>query len=386
MRLPRTLASYVLRETVLYTALGLFVTTTVLVSRNALRHLDELVSAGASFDHALTVIACLALALATYAVPVAFLFGVLLATSRLAGDAEIVALRSCGVGVHQLVAPVAVLGLVVTGITAFLTTDVEHRAQRRLRLVVQTLAADGKLLEAGEFRRVGERVLHVKRRTPDGGLEGVMIADASTPSRPLLIFAESGELVVDPAHDAVTLHLERGDIHIEPPTREASGAAVRADADHYRRIGFESFDYALASGELLGASLSALRPREMTAAELREAIARAEAGEPLTDLRRQDPVYYRLQLERRAALPVAPLLFALVGVPLAAGRKRGGRSWSVFLCAAVAFGYYALLTLGQGLALRGEISATAALWLPNAACAAAAVLLLWRSNRVAAAA
>jgi hypothetical protein len=253
-------------------------------------------------------------------------------------------------------------------------------------------------------------------------LEGVLIADRSAPERPLLIFAETGELTWNARSDALSLLLRRGDIHMEPtrepsrepsrepmrepmgeptleperePTRAAWGgpgpesgreglrAAASPSVRHrYRRIEFESFDYVLEAEQLLGVSLSALRPREMTAAELRSAIARAEAGDPLAELRRRDPVYYRLHLQRRLALPVAPVLFALVGVPLAVRRNRGGRSWGVFTCALVAFAYYALLTLGQGLALDGTVSAAAALWLPNLVFAAVALGVLWRSNRV----
>jgi len=386
MRLPRTLAKYVLREVLQYSLLGLLLITTVLVSRNALRHLDALLSADASGEDVLTVIACLAIALATYAIPVAFLFGVLLAIRRIATDVEIVAMHSCGIGTRSLVLPVAALGVVIAGITAFLTNDIEHRAQRRLRLLVQTLAAEGRLIEPGDFRRVGERVLHVKRRRSDGVLEGVLIADRSDPERPLLIFAETGELMWNEQNDALHLLLRRGDIHIEPP-HGAQRETVRAAAsdrpiDRYRRIEFASFDYRIEAEKLLGVSLSALRPREMTAAELRSAITRAEAGDPLTDLRRRDPVYYRLHLQRRLALPVAPVLFALVGVPLAIRRDRGGRSWSVFTCALVAFVYYALLTFGQGLALDGVLSAAAALWLPNGAFAVFALGVLWNSNRV----
>ena len=58
-----------------------------------------------------------------------------------------------------------------------------------------------------------------------------------------------------------------------------------------------------------------------------------------------------------------------------------GRSWGVLLCALLAFGYYALLTFGQALALRGTISETAALWLPNAAFAGTAWVLLRRAGR-----
>jgi len=382
MRLPRTLATYILREVLLYSLLGLVAITLVLVSRKLLRHLDGLIASGASAADALTVLWCLVSVLATYAVPVAFLFGVLLAMSRLASNREIIAMHSCGIGLRALVLPVAFLGFAVSCVTGYLMFDVEHRAQRRLRFLVQTLAAEGKLIEPGEFRRVGERMLYAKRRGTDDRLEGVLIADRSEPERPLLIFAEDGELDWDPEHGELRIRLRNGDIHIDPEPEAGAAAVSESTRERYQRIAFRTLDYALEADEALGVSLSAYRPREMTAARLREAIARAEAGDPLAELRRHDPVYYRLHLQRRLALPVAPLLFALVGIPLGIRRTRGGRSWGVLLCALLAFGYYALLTFGQALALEGAISAAAALWLPNAAFAGAAWALLRRARRV----
>ena len=215
MRLPRTLSAYALGEVLLYSSLGLLALTTLLVGRNLLRHLDELIRAGSPAAEIGIVVVCLATSLATYAVPVAFLFGVLLAIGRLAGDAEIIALQSCGMGLRCLVLPIAALGLAIAGLTAFLTFDVEHRAQRRLRLTVQMLAAEGRLIEPGQFRRVGERVLFVKERDDADQLRGVLIADRSKPDRPLLIFAERGETLWD--QDLGTLHLELSDgsIHLD---------------------------------------------------------------------------------------------------------------------------------------------------------------------------
>jgi lipopolysaccharide export system permease protein len=381
MRLPRTLATYILREVLLYSLLGLVTITLILVSRNLLRHLDELIASGASAADALTVLWCLASVLATYAVPVAFLFGVLLAMGRLASDVEIAAMHSCGIGLRTLVLPVAFLGFAVSCVTGYLTFDVEYRAQRRLRSLVQTMAAKRKLISPGEFRRVGERVLYAKQRGTDDRLEGVLVADRSDPERSLLIFAEEGELDWDPERDELRLRLRNGDIHIDPGSKADAAAASEPARERYQRIAFRTFDYALEADRVLGASLSAFRPREMTAAQLRAVIARAEAGDSLVELRRRDPVYYRLRLQRRLALPAAPVLFALIGVPLGIGRARGGRSWGVLLCALVAFAYYALLTVSQALALTGAISAAAALWLPNATFAGTAWVLLRRARR-----
>jgi lipopolysaccharide export system permease protein len=395
MRLPRTLSVYALGEVLLYTLLGLLTLTMLLVSRNLLRHLDELIRAGAPAGEIGTVALCLVSSLATYAVPVAFLFGVLLALGRLAGDAEITALQSCGLGLRTLVLPIAALGIAIALLTAFLTFDVEHRAQRRLRLTVQTLAAEGRLIEPGEFRHIGDRVLFVKRRGEANQLSGVLISDRSDPNRPLLIFASHGEMKWNPDYRTLHLELRDGTIHLDPDLGTlpavAAGARSRvarpvsdgpANAETYRRISFRTFDYAFPADEVLGVSLAAHRPREMSNAQLRATIARAEAGDPLRELRRQDPVYYRLQLQRRLALPFAPILFALIGVPLAVGPARRGRSWGILLCALTAFGYYALLTLGESLAHDAVIPAAVAAWLPNAVFAVLAWTLLRRSTYV----
>jgi hypothetical protein len=61
-------------------------------------------------DDLLRVVSLLGTMLAIYALPVSFLFGVLLAIGRMAGDVEIIAMRACGIGIRGLLAPIALLG------------------------------------------------------------------------------------------------------------------------------------------------------------------------------------------------------------------------------------------------------------------------------------
>ena len=111
----------------------------------------------------------------------------------------------------------------------------------------------------------------------------------------------------------------------------------------------------------------------VTAATVRDAL-RAQGW--LTARER----FFQLELQRRLALPMAPMLFALVGVPLGLRRSRGARSWGALLCIAVVFGYYALLSLSQFLGGGGVLSPAIALWLPNAAFGALAAFLLYRAR------
>ncbi len=379
MRSPRTLSKSVMREVLSYTALGLLAITTVMVTQNLFRFLDEMISARVSWTEFGSIVGCLGLMLATYSIPIAFLFGVLLTIGRLSSDSEIVAMQSCGLGLPALFQSMVVLGVLVSGVTAYFTLEVEPKAQLALRRAVKTMAVRGGFIEPGHFQHLGDRMLFIRHVDANRRLEGVLISDRSDPEKPLMIFAEYGELHWDTEQSELEFRLSNGDIHIAPPVDSRGDG----DADDgYQRISFLSFDYTLDAMSLFGKHFSTLRPREMSMDQLRDVIARAEAGEPLKGLRRSDPVSYQLQVHRRVALPFAPLLFAFVGGLLGLERRHGTRSWGTMICVVLVFGYYVMLTLSEYLAMQRVLPANIALWTANATFALLAVFLFVRANRV----
>lgn len=360
---------YVTREVVSYTLLGLAAITIVMVARSLVRVLDELIGAGFALDDLLRVVGLLATMLAIYALPVSFLFGVLLAIGRMAGDVEITAMRACGVGVRGLLTPVAILGVSLSLSTLALTLELEPAARRDMSAAVRRMLVRGASVEAGRFSTVGDRTLYVDEREGGNRLRGIVISDRTNPERPFLVFAESGEMRLDEQSAELTLLLERGDVHID---------LRRSEDDRYQRIGFERFEYKISVAEVLNPT-QPLRPREMPLAELREVVDRIESGAP-EPLRDAAPAY-AINLQRRYALPAAPALFALVGVPLGMRRKRGARSYGVILCALLAFGYYALQSFCELLATEKGLPPRLAVWLPNLLFAVVGIGLLAFARR-----
>ena len=371
MRLPRILSRYVLREVAVYGLVGFLAFATILVTQNLLRRLEDLLALGFTQHDFLVIIGCFGAMFGAYAAPVAFLFGVLLAMGRLSSDSEVTAMQASGLGLRTLLLPVVALGVVLSGLTAWLMIDVEPAGRRQLRTLLEEVASRGGILESGKFRGVGERTVFVTERDRENNLRGVMISDRSDPERPFLVFAERGRFVFESETLIAHLQLENGDVHLD----DESG-----DPNKHGRIAFQALDYSFDVGVLLSESRSKLKAREMTFRDLRVLVQRFDRGEKVEDPRVQQPVTYRLELQRRLALPVAPLLFALVGVPLGLRRARGARSWGALLCIAVVFGYYTLLSLSQFLGGDGMIPPAAALWLPNLAFAALAVFLLLRAR------
>ena len=370
MRLSRILFLYVAREILLYSCLGFIIVTAVLLGQNLVRRLDDLVFIGLSPPDFFAVVTCLFPVLAASAIPLAFLMGALLAVRRIASDSELTAMRASGLGTTSLLVPSLLIGIATSALTAYLVLEVEPAARRELRTLLKTMATRGSLLEPGKFRGFGGRLIYVENRDVDNNLVHVMIEDVSDQERPFLIFAERGKFSFDAKDERIRLRLENGALHLMPQAGEA---------ERYRRISFDVFDYAFDVTELLSGATARLRPGEMDLADLRSAATALRAGESMSHLRESDPIEYELQLHRRLVLPFAPALFALIAVPLGARLSRGGRPAGLLLAIGVVFSYYALLSLAD-FTVRAGVTVLA-LWLPNLWFAAFAIALLRDEQR-----
>jgi len=356
MRATRTLSLYVMRETLVHCGLAFFVLTLVLLTQNLLRRLDELLLVGMTAADLRAVLVCVLPVVISYALPLAFLVGILLCVRRLGSDGELLGLRASGVGPTAFLMPQLVLGLFVSGLSAWLLIAVEHDSRRELVRIFKTVAARGAILEPGKFRPIGTRLVYVEDRERTGQLRGVMIVDQGPGARPYRVFADRGRFRFDDARSEILLDLSHGSIHLEPTPSAPT---------HYDRIRFERFSYRVDVGPILGADFGPVRPKQMDLEELRAVLARAEGGDPLHDLDQRDPLAYALELHRRRALPLAPLLFAGVGVPLALASEHRRGSLGLLICLVVALGYYALGSLAESMATTGWVGVGLASWLPN---------------------
>ncbi len=74
---------------------------------------------------------------------------------------------------------------------------------------------------------------------------------------------------------------------------------------------------------------------------------------------------YDVEYHKKFAIPVACLVFVLLGVPMAVAGSRSGRGISVSLALAVYLVYYAFLMGGEKLADRGRLDPVVAMWAAN---------------------
>lgn len=370
MRVSRTFARSVIGEIALHAGLGFLGFVVILVTQNLAQRLPDLVAVGLSWQDVLALLRSLLPMVAAYSVPVGFLFGVLATAARISTDAELTALRACGLGIGAILGPALLLAAATSGLTALLMVHGEPAARREMRALLTQVASRGGLLEPGRFRAIGPRVMYVQSRDRDNRLQRILVADRSDPSRPFLVFAESGHFAFDAATMTIQLELERGDIHFESD-----------DPESHQRIAFERFDYALDAAALFD-DARGRRPREMRFEQLADTVDLAEQGPLAPEVSGgRDANQFRAQYHRRLALPFAPLLFAVVGVALGVRRTRGARSWGVLVCVALTTVYYTLLTFGEYLGESGALPAAVALWIPNVLYAGVGGLLWMRAER-----
>ena len=372
----RTLSFYLIREISLYSILGFVALTMILVSQNLVRGLEDLVGVGLTLADFGVAARSLAIMFMAYAAPVSFFLGALLALRRLTSHSEILAMRACGIGLGTLLIPTLGLGVVIASATGYLVIESEHQVRRNMRTLLMTVAARGNILEPGRFRAFGDRVVFIESRGAKNDLHGVMISnETDDDSHPYVIFAEHGAFEFDAEAEMIRIQLREGELHTEPEEGDTTG---------YNRISFKKLDYDIDVQRLLASAYRPTRPKQMTRTELEAVLKRADRGKLLWDLDEKNPSRYEFELHRRYALPIIPIVFAVLAVGLGTFQTRTSRAWAPAVGILVAFAYYAALSFGGILSEKGWLPSAIVLWSTNALFALTSLEILrraWRSAR-----
>ena len=291
----------------------------------------------------------------TLTLPMALLVAVLLVGGRLAGDLEVTALRAAGVSPLRLFRPFVVAAVLVTGLVLSLTLLVNPWAigafQQQLFKILQTRAASG-LQERTFSAAFGQIVMYVEEMTPSQlALKGILVSDEREPQRSRIILAREGRLLSDEAQRRITLRFIDGSINetdVNDPRR-------------FRHTAFSLYDMNLPVDSPLSTATRDDKPERQLA--LGALLATA------ADLERQGQIFtpYRVEFHKRFALPVAALVFTLVGFPLGIRAHRGGRALALCASFGIVVAYYIVFSSLEGMALSRRLPTGLAIWLPNIA-------------------
>jgi len=296
--------------------------------------------------------------------PMALLVTVLLVCGRLAGDLEVAALKASGVSPLRLFRPFLAIGIIITLLISWLTLVVgpwsSGAFQRQLFRIFQSRATTG-IKERTFSASFSQFVIYVDEVSPSQvRLKGLLVSDERNPEQSRIIVAREGRLLSDEATRRITLRFLDGSI---------SESDV-GDNRRFRQTYFSLYDMTLPVDSPLAAVAREEKPEKQL--PLRELIAEAE------NMRRTGQISapYYVELHKRFALPVAALVFTIMGFPLGIRAQRGGRAVALALSFGIVVAYYILYSTMEGMALRGRMPAGIAVWVPNAILATIGVVLL----------
>ena len=361
----RIIDRYVIREVLWPFSLGLIVFTFILIIPFLIEIAEQFISKGVSPAVVLQVVATLLPQALGLTIPMSLLLGLLVAFGRLSGDREFVAMQACGVSLMRLLRPVGLLSVAAWAATSYVLIEAVPDANQSFREISFNIVAEraeGEVRPRVFFEDFPDLVLYVRDVPPEGGWNGVFMADNRQNQLPAIYLARSGRVVIDRENRTVQMILQQGTRH----TADSAGK--------YEVFTFKDLILSVNPDRVFPRSGPARGEREMTIPELQ---ARA------LELERQGHQSHgpRMEIHKKFSIPVACLVFGLIGLALGATNRRDGKLASFVIGVGVIFVYYVLLWLGTAMAKGQMVPPWLAVWLPNIVLGALGGLLFaWRDR------
>lgn len=367
------LSRYILAELLGPLGLGLLVYTFILLIQTFFRLAEMIIKRGLPVATVGRLLLYSLPNIFVLTLPMSFLLAVLVGVGRLASDSELVAMRASGVSLFRILRPVLFLGVVLGGLNTYMMMEVLPRgntAYMRLFIDIATRTLRAQFEPRVFYNEFEGKILYVFDIAANSkDWRGVFLADAvPSPDRPTeVLTADRGRLELSPDGEQVALRLEGAVQHTYDLTRPD-----RYETRRYERLRLVLRDqFATRERAKLFERKST---RSMTLAEARSASEDPSA----TSQERREA---RVQMHKIFSIPAACPVFALLALPLAFTNRRGGKSSGFAFSIGIVVVYYVLISQGEKAAIAGNMSAAAAMWLPNLVLGAIGVALLVARNR-----
>ena len=370
---------YILREVVPPFVIGLVLYSFVLLMNQILLLAELFIDKGVSFGTVLWILVLLIPSTLAFAVPMSVLMGILAGLSRLSSDLEVTAFKTLGVSYLRFLRPILIFAAGGWLVTSILMLWLSPWANYRwVQTFTKSVLAKVNInLVPRQFNEsIPGLVIFIRDVAPDGEWRDVFAAMTRNADEPRVILARRGRLNLYPELKRATVELWDGTAFSYP----------RDNPSNYRMTAFARNIEEVDVSGLFSAITSQRGVREKAIGELwREAgIERGERDALRTQL--MDPALsaddrlslqsqlevsehnlrsYGVELHKKFALPFVCFLFVLIGLPLGASTRKGGRTSGFTISIFIILVYYILITAGEKMAIEGRISPFAGMWGPD---------------------
>jgi LPS export ABC transporter permease LptG/LPS export ABC transporter permease LptF len=361
--MPRIIDRYVIREVIPPFLLALLVFTFVLIIPFIIKLAEDMIAKGVPAGTILQLAVTLLPQALALTIPMALLIGLLVGLGRLSADREFVVMMACGISPYRLLQPIMVFGVVCWGLTSWVMLEAMpdgNQAFREISTRIVMNRAEGEVRPRVFFEDFPNVVLYVREIPTNGqGWLGVMAADTSNPSSPVIFLADSGRMVVDREARTIDMVLENGTRH----------STKLNDPMAYEVGKFKRTILSLNPESVFPRTGPARGERELRVDQL---YARAKELQA-QGISPHNPI---MEIHRKFSLPMACFVFAVLGLALGASNRKDGKLAAFVLGIGVIFVYYVLMFTAQSLTKGFWISAELSTWLPNIVLGIVGVALL----------
>ena len=340
----------------------------IVLAARMLQLLEWIITYGASPLDVLIIVLSLLPGAILFALPATILMAVLVAYLRLSGDNEIVALKTSGFSFYQMVPPALFISCIALFAALLISLGAAPWGTRTFKQFLFDLAyskADIGIKErvfSDPFQGI---TFYVNSFSPkDRQMEDIFLVDRRDPSMTNTITAKSGRILIHPKSRVVTVHFEDGAVFTTDKKLESA-----------RTVKFSTYKLTIDASDLMASASSRVKGRKEMG--IREILQRLKSNpEPGTDNNE-----IAVELMERFSIPIAVFLMGLIGVPLGAQIKSGGRLVGVVVSLLIFLLYYLSLVGMRNIGETGKLSPYVAPWIPVLLLAAIGVFLVRKASR-----
>lgn len=363
----------------------------------------------------------------TFSIPISTLTASLLIFGRLSLDGELMAMKASGLTMWQIVCPVVLISIALSGLCLYLNNHAAPRAHFGQRQMLREVGVEEpvNLLEEGRFVQDFPGMMIYVGKKDRNKVKDVIVYEMDRYGVRRNVRAQTGEIRADEANAALTGRAEpapapgradpvkrpcpegalcapRGgaanevsaasrarsardkmllidlyDVRIDQPDRDDPMDLVKT-----RHVTARHYPVQLDFEEIWKKDSIRKKMSDMTGPELKQAIRNIREAFP--DLKEKDVGKQRMKMlvtaNKRLSLSLSCFAFTLIGIPLGISSKRKESSVGVGISLLLIFIYYLFIIIADSLVGHPALHPDFIVWIPIIAAEAGGFLMIHRMN------
>tara|TARA_B100000029_G_scaffold508063_1_gene594062 strand:+ start:1299 stop:2648 length:1350 start_codon:yes stop_codon:yes gene_type:complete len=421
---------YIFKELIPPFSLSLIVLVFVLLTQFMIKNLDRFLGKGLSFITIFKFIFYHSASVLSLAAPMAILIATMMAFGRLSSDNEITGFKSSGINHFDFLKPSLLFGIIITGImipfNLWILPDMNHNI-RKLSYQITKERPDIEIQE-NMINVIYEKIIYVGDRINNNSFMDIVIFNKDNIRNKTTILAESGSF--NSLNDGLILDLYNGSIHEN----------IKSNNHEYRKTYFEKYKILIPFDKInldknkilvkneremnFNTLISKINYKENEIIKLNNnnyeseirisELESEEKGFSMIDSNKSSkknkirlnqiqtsinniknnikknnkiiPVLqndlnnYEVELHKKFVIPIACIIFILLGIPLGIVSKKGSFSVSIAISLGFFIIYWSLLMIGEFLGDEGKLNPGFSMWIGNIFIGTLSIFLFYVSS------